>query len=123
MRKHRQSVYMHFYLTWGVANFRVSSSLSMFVRCQVLRSLPAGLFTQTASALLLKAKIVRHRNNLFTVIGTQCNGRRGSAIECIPVPSEGVNFCPGLFFLLFQTGVNQNRPRQDATRQKTPFGR
>ena len=41
----------------------------------------------------------------------------------IPVPSEGVNFCPGLFFLVFQTGVDQNRPRQDATRQKTPFGR
>ena len=27
------------------------------------------------------------------------------------VPSEGVNFCPVQFFLVFQTGVDQNRPR------------
>ena len=44
-------------------------------------------------------------------------------IYVIPVPSEGVNFCPGLFFLVFQTGVDQNRPHQDPTRQKTPFRR
>ena len=42
-----------------------------------------------------------------------------SAYLCLPralISAQG-------FFLVFQTGVDQNRPRQDATRQKTPFGR